>query len=236
MQSDGFVVEEGTAFYGRTFEEYCRLFDIGATDLLGRRVLDCPGGPGSFTAVTSQIADDAVAVDPVYGPPVAELEVHCEATIDEVVEQIEAKRSFFDWSFYGDVATRERYARAAARRFLADYDRHPDRYVEAALPELPFEDDAFDLTCSANFLFLYDDRFDRSFHVAAARELTRVTADELRIAGLQTLDAEPSQYVEPVAQSLEDAGCTTERREVEYRFQPGPTELLVVTDLDDFGA
>src|SRR6056297_295055 len=194
MPADGFVVPEGTAFYGRTFEEYCRLFDLTIGDLRGCRILDCPGGPGSFTAVAAQIGADATAVDPVYGPAVDELEAHCEATIDEIVAQVAEKRSFFDWSFYGDVATRERFASAAARRFLADYDRCRDRYVDAALPALPFEADAFDRTCSANFLFLYDDRFDRDFHVAAARELARVTAGELRIAGLQTLDAERSRY------------------------------------------
>ncbi|AGN00133.1 hypothetical protein L593_00890 [Salinarchaeum sp. Harcht-Bsk1] len=233
MQSDGFVVDEGTAFYGRTFEEYRRLFGLSCEDLRGRRMLDCPGGPGSFTAVAAQIGDSAVAVDPVYGPSVDELEAHCAGTIDEVVEQITEKRSFFDWSFYGDVATRERYARAAARRFLADYARCPDRYVEAALPDLPFRDDAFGLTCSANLLFLYDDRFDRDFHEAAARELARVTAGELRISGLQTLDADRSRFVEPVIGSLAPAGYTIERQAVEYRFQPGPTEVLVVTDLQD---
>ncbi|GAB3683401.1 SAM-dependent methyltransferase [Salinarchaeum chitinilyticum] len=233
MSSDEFVVEEGTAFYGRTFEEYCELFDLDGRDLVGRRILDCPGGPGSFTAAAARIGSDAVAADPVYGPPVEKLDRRCSGAIDEIVEQVRGKTDFFDWSFYGDVDTRERYARAAATRFLADYARSPDRYVDAALPSLPFEDGAFDLVCSANLLFLYDDRFDRDFHRDAALELARVTAAECRIAGLQSLDAERSVFVEPVVEALRGAGCSVECRDVEYRFQPGPTEVLVVTDVED---
>lgn len=229
MSSNEFVVEEGTAFYGRTFEEYCELFDLAGHDLVGQRILDCPGGPGSFTAAAAQIGTDAVAVDPAYGPPVEGLEQTCSETIDEVVDQLRTKTGSFDWSFYGDVATRERYARAAATRFLADYARTPDRYVNAALPSLPFEDGAFDIACSANLLFLYDDRFEAEFHRDAALELARVVGSELRIAGLQSLDAERSSMVDPVVEALRDAGASVECREVDYRFQPGPTKLLVVT-------
>lgn len=230
MATDGFVVEEGTAFYGRTFEEYCRLLDLDAEDLLGRRILDCPGGPGSFTAVAAALGADAVAVDPVYGPPAEELAERCTTTIDEVVDQLSRKTDQFDWSFYGGVDTRERYTRAAARRFLADYGHRPDRYVEAALPSLPFGTDAFDMVCSANLLFLYDDRFDTAFHEASALELARVAGEELRIAGLQSLDAERSSLVGPVIEVLQRAGCTVDCQESSYRFQPGPTEVLVVTN------
>lgn len=232
MTRDRFVVEQETIFYGRTFEEYCRLFDLDGTDILDRRVLDCPGGPGSFTAVAGEIGSDAVAVDPEYGPSVAAIDEICTETIDDVVEQLRSKTDAFDWSFYGDVATRERYARAAARRFLADYARSSGRYVGGALPDLPFETDAFDLVCSANFLFLYDDRFDRPFHLDSVLELGRVASEECRIAGLQTLNAERSTLVEPVVAALRNAGVTVTCREVDYRFQPGPTEVLVCRDLE----
>jgi hypothetical protein len=231
MQQDGFVVEEGTAFYGRTFEEYCRLFDLEPAALQGRRVLDCPGGPSSFAAVAATIGADPVAVDPVYGPPAEQLEATCAATIDDVVDQHHDMTDLFDWSFYGDPDTRERYARAALARFLADYGHRPDRYVAAALPALPFDDREFDLVCSAHLLFLYDDRFEEAFHRESAIELARVADEELRIAGLQSLDTDRSRFVGPVVEALRDAGCTVEIREVDYRFQPGPTEVLAITDV-----
>jgi len=229
-----FVVEEGTAFYGRTFEEYRRLFDLAPETLQGRRVLDCPGGPGSFTAVANAIGADATAVDPCYGPPVEDLAVLSEETIGEMAPQIREKADGFQWDFYGDVDTRVRFARAAATRFLADYAREPDRYVDASLPALPLERDAFDRALSANLLFLYGDRFDEAFHVRAARELARVAREEVRLAGLQTLDATVSEHVEPVVAALDADGLTVERHTVPYRFQSGPTELLLVTDVEGY--
>lgn len=229
-----FVVEEGTAFYGRTFSEYRRMFDLGIPDLVERRVLDCPGGPGSFTPVANAVGADATAVDPVYGPPVEDLADLCEETIEGMAAQIREKTDYFDWTFYGDVETRVRYAHAAATRFLADYAHDPERYVEAALPDLPLADDDVDLACSANLLFLYDDRFDEAFHVDAARELCRVAREEVRLSGLQNLAAEPSAHAEPVVAALEADGLAVERRTVPYRFQPGPTEQLVVAGVGGY--
>jgi SAM-dependent methyltransferase len=232
MAQDGFVVEEGTAFYGRTFEEYCRLFDLEPAALQDRRVLDCPGGPSSFVAIAATIGAEPVAVDPVYGPPAEQLEPICETTVDDVVDQLHETTDLFDWSFYGDVDTRERFARAAVAGFLADYGHRPDRYVSAALPALPFDDGAFDLVCSSHLLFLYDDRFDEAFHRESTIELARVAENELRIAGLQSLDTERSEFVAPVVEALRDAGCAVTIREADYRFQPGPTEILEITEVE----
>jgi len=57
-----FEVSDSFLFVGRTFQEYCRLFGLDQVGLAGRSVLDCPGGPGSFSAVASQLADRTVAV------------------------------------------------------------------------------------------------------------------------------------------------------------------------------
>jgi len=49
--------------------------DGEAPDACGDRVdvtgavLHCPGGPGSFAAIVSQLWAQVVAVDPAYGPP-----------------------------------------------------------------------------------------------------------------------------------------------------------------------
>jgi hypothetical protein len=115
-----------------------------------------------------------------------------------------------------------------AERFLADYATHPERYVASALPDLPFADDAFDLTLSANLLFLYDDRLEEGFHHEAMAELSRVTDGEVRVFTLASLDRERSEFVEPVVERLRADGHGVEFREVPYEFQPGATEMLVV--------
>ena len=222
-----FEVDDDFAFLGRTFAEYRRMFDLDVANLQGKAVLDCPGGPGSFTAVASELAASIVAVDPVYGPPVDELEGLCRRSVAENVAQLQQKKDLFVWEHYRDVETRGRFQRAAAERFLADYAQHRGRYLPAGLPNLPFRDDQFDLTLSANLLFLYDDRLSEAFHLDAIDELLRVTRGEVRIFPLVGLDRKRSDYLDAVTAHLDDRDAATSFVEVPYELQPNATTALV---------
>lgn len=120
-----FDVDDEFAFLGRTFAEYRRMFDLDAVLLRGKSILDCPGGPASFSAVAAEIADSVTAVDPVYGPPASELESLCRRSVRENVAQLREKSDLFVWDYDPDVETRGRYQRAAMERFLAEYAHHP---------------------------------------------------------------------------------------------------------------
>ena len=226
MRSDSFEVDEEFRFIGRTFTEYCRMFDLTPRELPDA-VLDCPGGPSSFTAVASVLGVEATAVDPAYDLPADALAEECTGAVETTVEQLRQTRDLFEWEFYGNVATRGRYLRAAAERFLADRARCPNRYVAASLPHLPFETDAFDLALSGNLCFVYDDRLDIGFHVDALDELARV-AGEVRVFPLHSLDGSQSASLGPTMDRLRDRGRTVTRRSVPYEFQPGATQMLVV--------
>lgn len=228
-QPNRFAVSEQFRFIGRTFTEYRWLFDLALSDLAGQSILDCAAGPASFTATATQIGADVTAVDPTYGQPVETLEEICQDAVEKTLAQLQEKTDLFVWEAYGDVETRGRHLRSAYERFLADYSQHSGRYIPAALPDLPFDSDRFDLALSANFLFLYDDRLDLDFHLDSLRELARV-AGEVRIFPLASLDAERSEYVDPVVDQLESEGYGTEFQRVPYEFQPGVTEMLVVSD------
>ncbi|WP_193571739.1 class I SAM-dependent methyltransferase [Haloarcula sp. JP-L23] len=230
-----FDVGEQFRFIGRTFEEYARMFGLAPTALAGTTILDCPGGPGSFTAIAAQRADRTLAVDPMYGRPVGELATVCADAVERTVAQLHEKRGLFVWDEYGDVATRGRYLRAAAQRFLADYARHPGRYVGAALPRLPFATDSVDHVLSGNLLFLYDDRLSERFHVEALLELARIAREDVRVFPLHSLDGERSESLSPVVDTLRDAGRSVRLEPVDYEFQPGATETLVVGDTDGYG-
>ena len=228
MSDGGFRVEAEFLTIGRTFAEYRRMFDLAAGDLDGRAVLDCGGGAGAFTAAAAELAGRAVAADPLYGPPAATLEPELSAAVGTNVAQLREKRDLFVWDVYGDVETRGRYLRAATERFLADYAANPGRYVAAAVPSLPFVAGAFDLALVANLLFLYDDRLDLAFHLAAVRELVRV-AGEVRVFPLSSLDATRSALVDPFVDRLRADGLSARFESVPYEFQPGATEMLAVT-------
>lgn len=174
------------------------------------------------------------AVDPLYARSRDVLGERCEAAVERIVEELDGKRDLFEWGFYGDLPTRERYLRAAANRFLADFGQHPDRYVAAALPDLPFGTNEFPLVLSAHLLFLYGDRLDRAFHVAAARELARVASREVRLFPLAGLDTEISPHVGPVAAALRRDGLRVERVTVPFEFQRGADEMLVVRDTGEY--
>ncbi|MBO1418370.1 class I SAM-dependent methyltransferase, partial [Streptomyces sp. FH025] len=83
----------------------------------------------------------------------------------------------------------ERYLRGwdrARRLFAADSAVHPQRYVAAALPRLPFADGAFALALSGFLLFAYPELFGPEHQLAALAELVRVTspAGEVRVQPL----------------------------------------------------
>jgi len=229
MSDRKFEVEDDFLTIGRTFEEYRRMLDLDPAALTGRSVLDCGGGAGSFTATAAALGADTIAVDPLYGPPAAELEPGLVQAVTETVDQLHEKRDRFVWEYYPDVETRGRYLRAAAERFLADYAHHPDRYVDGALPALPLDTDAVDLAVVTNLLFLYDDRLDRSFHLDALRELVRVAREEVRVFPLVSLDQTRSASLTPAIERLRADGCAVEIRTVPYEFVPGSTEMLVVS-------
>lgn len=228
MLEGAFEVEESFRFQGRTFEEYLELFDLDVGALSGS-VLDCPGGPSSFTAVARSIGLKTYAVDPQYGRPISDMATDCEAAVADTEAQLRAKRDQFVWDYYGSVETRCRYLRAAGQRFLADYAQYPERYVVAALPDLPFADDAVDSVLSAHLCFLYDDRLGLDFHQAALDELVRVASEEVRVFPLASLDMTRSEFVAPVAKSLRERGHTVDFRNISYEFMPDVTELLVVS-------
>ncbi|PSP69982.1 hypothetical protein BRC79_03170 [Halobacteriales archaeon QH_8_67_27] len=228
MSNGKFEVTDDFLTIGRTFAEYRRMFDLTVADLIGRELLDCGGGAGAFTATAAEFADEAVAVDPLYGPLPDALEPKLDAAIEYNVARLREKRDLFVWDLYGDVDTRGRYLRAAAERFLADYATHPERYVAGGLPDLPFEADSADLALVANLLFVYDDRLDREFHAAALRELARVAREEARVFPLASLDRTRSAFVDPVTETLRADGHGVEFRPVSYEFQPGATKMLVV--------
>ncbi len=224
-----FEVDREFLFLGRTFEEYLDLFELERADLRRGPVLDCPGGPSSFTAVTSALGTSATAVDPMYDRSLDELGAECSESVERNMEQVREKRDLFDFGYYGSVENRGRFLWAAAERFLSDYARNPDRYVAAGLPDLPFADDEFALTLSGNLLFLYDDRLDEPFHVDAARELARVTSGELRVFPLASLDLERSDLVDPVAEALREDGHDVRFEPVDYDLRPTAEEMLVVS-------
>lgn len=225
LPAAGFVLDEAVP-WGRNRVEYAAFFDL-AELAPATRVLDCAGGPSSFTAEMSALGFPVVAADPLYRLTRAEIKLRIELGREQVMAAVRAGRDRFVWDAYGTPEGLEATRLSAMKLFLADYEagQAAGRYIAAGLPALPFGDRAFDLALASHFLFLYGARFDRAFHLAGLRELCRV-AREVRIFPLVDLAGRRSAHLEPALAMLAAAGLTAELAEVGYQFQKGGNQML----------
>jgi len=218
------------SFFGRTFEEYTRFFALDPAALRGRAVLDVAAGPASFTAEACRRGIDAVAVDPLYDRPQAGLASQIREDYARMFLQMRAKPRLFRLKAFASLDEAEADRRAAASRFLADYEgniRH-GRYVRASLPLLPFLDGAFDLVLCAHLLFLHAARFDFAWHVTACAELARVSNGEVRIHPVCGPDGKPYEELDRLRSELGNLGITSAVVKVNYEFFVGSGSMLVL--------
>lgn len=219
------------SFFGRTLAEYAAFFALDPAALRGRDVLDVGAGPSSFTAEACARRIDAVALDPLYGTAPHDLAAKIDADYAHMFAQIRAKRSLIKVGHtFESLDAAEADRRLAAQRFLADYETHfaHGRYVGGSLPLLPFFDGTFDLVLCAHLLFVYGQRFDFDWHLAACRELVRVTANEVRLHPLCGVDGRPYPKLAALRRELKAGGIASEVRSVDYAFFAGADSMLVL--------
>jgi hypothetical protein len=215
--------------WGRTFDEYCRMFALDEREL-SESILGCADGPASFNAEATERDGRVVSCDPLYRAGADDIRARIAATFDEVVEQTRKNAHEFVWRAIPSIDALIRIRRSAMTRFLDDYTagRAAGRYVDAELPSLPFGDGEFGLALCSHFLFLYSAQLGQDFHVAAVRELCRVARD-VRIFPLLALGATPSPHVAPVCDALRRDGFIVSIDTVPYEFQRGGNQMLRVT-------
>ncbi len=197
--------------FGRTGEELLAMVALEPQHLVGLKVLDCPGGPGSLTALLRRIGARPTAVDPSYGLPPDVLEARTRADIQAVEDQMPGDAAFresFDHASYLNAKLE------AFRQFQRDRNDYPADYLAASLPSLPFADGSFDLVISGSLLFAYAPVSDGglmqepglglAWHRQAFAELLRVCRGELRMYPAHTLQGAEAQLHPYVAALLDD--------------------------------
>lgn len=200
------------------------MFGLTDGDLRGS-ILDCPGGCASFTAEATELGATVVAVDPEYATDTATMRAQGLDTLQRGTAYHREHPDEYVWRYFADADRYLAERSQAIERFAADRTAHPERYVRALLPELPFADGEFDLALTSHLLFSYLDRLDEDFHLAAIRELTRV-AREARIFPLAPMGSQSYAGLPQFLERLD--GFDAEVRPVDYEFQRGCTEMLVI--------
>lgn len=217
----------------RSLAEYRAMFTLTGDDLR-RRILDCPGGTASFTAEVCAAGGNVTACDPVYGQyTTIELAAMAQRESTRGNRYCRSHADDYVWTFFSDPDDHASSRDEAGSRFSDHHLAHPDRYVASALPQLPFDDEAFDLVLSSHLLFSYADRLDLSFHHDTVRELMRVAAAEVRIFPLVTMDQTEYLHLDTLRQGLAVDGIATDIRSVDYEFQAGANAMLVCTRSSD---
>jgi hypothetical protein len=221
---------------GRGLPEYRDIFSLTDDDL-PRRILSCADGAASFNAHWTKQGGRVVSVDPLYAEPLEEIRLRLERGLAEILPQVKADPANYVWSYYSGPDALEAARNAACADFAADFEqgRRENRYLAGRLPELPFDNDSFDVALCSHFLFLYSRQpeFDRDFHLHSVAELCRVASD-VRLFPLLTLRNERSPFVDDVLRWASTEGFSCDIMATRYEVQPGGNQCLRIRRVSPF--
>ncbi len=217
---------EAVVPWGRSFDEYRRMFDLSDKDLESR-IIGCGDGPAAFNSEMRKLGHPIVSCDPLYRFTTEQIQARIDATYENVINQTRQNRTKFVWNSIKSPDELGRIRMESMHAFLEDYERgkKEGRYLEAGLPDLLLASRSFDLALCSHFLFLYSDNLPFDFHRAAIIEMCRV-ANETRIFPLLDYNAQQSAYVDPLVDDLEEAGYCVSLQKVSYEFQKGGDQMM----------
>jgi len=223
--SGGVTINEAYP-WGRSFDEYRRMFNLTEEDLAGR-IVGCADGPAAFNAGMRRRGKRVISCDPLYAFTGGEIRDRIAVTATRLVAMARESGDRFVWDRIQSPEELGRVRMTAMEQFLADYDsgRAEGRYLDRSLPSLGFPDGSFDLAICSHFLFLYSPILSLNLHQQAIEAMCAV-AEEVRIFPLLTFNSDPSPYVEPVMTALRSAGRIASIERVTYEFQKGGNEML----------
>ncbi|WP_345789278.1 SAM-dependent methyltransferase [Paenibacillus amylolyticus] len=213
-------------FIGRTFEEYMSMFDLTTDELAGQNILDCPGGACSFSSRARKHGAHSVAADIAYQYDMNELGTKGFQDIEHTMKQIHAVQGKYVWDEFGTIEGLREERLRAITDCMEDMRHYPECYVATVLPDLPFNDEQFDLTLSAHFLFTYANRLNFDFHVGTLLEMLRVTKHEVRIFPTVDLSGKRYEYMDELKMFLENKGYLLSEVRTSYEFQRNAHTML----------
>lgn len=203
------------------------MFSLTDSDL-NKDILGCGDGPASFNAELTAAGGGITSVDPIYQFSAIQIRSRIDHAYDQIMSQVEQNFDKYTWNHIDSIEQLGRERMKSMELFLSDYERglNEGRYLYAGLPELPFDDNEFDLALCSHFLFLYSEQVNLDLHICGMQELCRV-AKEVRVYPLLALDGKVSSHVQPVKDALTNRGVQVSLVPVEYEWQKGAVKMLV---------
>lgn len=212
--------------WGRSFEEYVRMFNLTSSDC-PLKILDCAAGPAAFNAIMTRQGNSVISCDPIYQFTPQAIAQRIQETYPVVVEGLKAAFEDYVWTEFNSPEQLGEVRMTAMQQFLEDFPLglQQGRYQVGELPSLPLANQQFDLALCSHFLFSYSDHFSEEFHLQSILELCRV-ATEVRIFPLLKVSGEVAPLVSIVREKLQSQGYQTEIQTVNYEFQKSGNKML----------
>ena len=219
---------EHVLIWSRSFDEYQKIFSLKKKDLK-KKILGCADGASSFNVTASSMGANITSCDPLYGlePRAVGNKIYssCELIYPKILSSVDD----FNWDYFSDPQELKAKRLSASKNFLKDFSqqRNNERYINASLPTLPFDDDNFDIALCGNFLFLYSEILSVDFHIDSVLELVRVAKD-VRIFPLIGNDRKRPKQLKYVLDALDELPVTYKIVEVDYHFTKGANQMLQI--------
>lgn len=214
--------------WGRSFDEYREIFSLTDSDL-SKYILGCGDGPACFNADLSAAGGRVVSVDPSYCFNADQFRSRIDEVYEQIMPQMQINKDRYIWKSIASVEVLGEIRKQAMEKFLIDFEqgKTDQRYIEASLPRLDFEDQQFDLALCSHYLFLYSEQVGLQEHLDSIAELCRV-AKEVRVYPLLALDGNLSPHLNEVMSRQRELGITSSLVDVNYQFQKGANQMLVI--------
>lgn len=90
---------ERIVFIGRTFEEYLDMFSLSVEELHRKKILDCPAGGCSFTAIGNKLGLNVTACDIAYYHSGEDLKNKGLQDIEHTMEHMQIAKDNYKWDF-----------------------------------------------------------------------------------------------------------------------------------------
>ncbi len=221
------AARSGIAVTARTLQDYVQMLMVSDEDISNGPILDCPGGASSFAAQVRLRGGRVLSADPIYYQPGAAILSRVHASLDNAPAWFSEHHACVDWNYLGSVPAYVRASAAAADLFASEYNSESENYVAAALPELPFNDDSFQLALCSHLLFSHSETLTFDEHVAGIQELCRVTHGEVRVFPVVNVKGATFPRLNDLRAILGHRGITTELRTITSSWLLAGKHMLV---------
>src|SRR2546423_1142253 len=105
--------------WGRSFDEYVRMFALTEDDL-GRSILDCAAGPSSFGAEMFLRGHRVICCDPTYEFSAEQIRARVREVRDDMIRQVRGQLGQFVWEYIHSIEHLEEARMGSLQRFLED--------------------------------------------------------------------------------------------------------------------